>query len=197
VLAFACALAVNAASFVAGGAAALTVGATVGTWVRAGLSSGRRDSQEAVLGMWLLGTAPNNALTYGGDSDLARGLQSQEETQFARNRIAAGELTTPFDYRASGDGLLVTAGNVLRDGCTYALWASSCLGLGNQTKAGVGSWSGEAVANPNGTTTFTATNDISLRSAIGILPATRPFLEAITPSNGPFSTVRQEISWTE
>ena len=183
-----CLLGVGALSVGIGVATTATAGRTLGTFIAAGLSTGRRDSQTAAIGMWILGITPGNTITYNGKSVLAQQLQQQQEVANAREDMAAGIPYSDFFYSATASNdPLATAGNLARDSCTYLFWSSSCGGAGDRIKAGMGSYSGSAIANSDGSVTYTVNNPISLGSAIGLpfIPGLRELIDDHDPKSGP------------
>ncbi|MBF4636294.1 hypothetical protein ITJ38_17925 [Agreia pratensis] len=167
-------------------------------------SMSKTDEGKIILG-WATGIASKNTV-YGPGSGLVHNLQNQSETNTAREQIlsalaSTGQATSrQANYVASGGSLIP---NLARDSCTYVLWDTNCLGLGNQTKAALGSYELTATAsNVNeashtATITYVGSNTTTLGSAIGLIPGTRDPLNDFARSTGFFSEVDQGFSWTE
>ncbi|WP_454809651.1 RHS repeat-associated core domain-containing protein [Paenarthrobacter nitroguajacolicus] len=200
------------------GGAVAAVGRTAVTAVRqaatdftnAAVGSRKATQPGKALTNWALGR-PQEKLTpavHDGRGEYVTAIQNRQETRNLRSeamgKLSQGESEMNLDipYRAGSPGL--SNPNFLKDVCNYSHWLEGC-GYQEHPRAisALGTYNLNAkvenhdTRNRTATLVFTATNDITLGSAISPTPGMRPWFDGLPGKDGPFSKVTQEFIWRE
>lgn len=189
------------------GQLANSVPSSAGTWTDDATAGGK-----LIIGFILGQTKPQ--LVFGSDSRIVGamrkssiadpGLSSIREAIAGGAHIGDDALNFQGVYNAQ-DGNYIS--NFLRDAGTYSSFDQA--GEVDQMKAALGSFSYSATVvgidsqNHTATVVIRGRNDSTIGSALGLIPATRPFLNEsvsvrdVTAGRGPMSPVSQSWSYSE
>lgn len=122
--------------------------------------------------------------------------------EIRENLVERGQ-SGPESAKYVAEDWLISIPNFLRDSCTYAFWDTSCVGVGNQAKAALGSYgltgriSHFDAGARTAVITFSGSNQTTLGSAFGITDKQRNDLNNFANASGYGLEIDQHFEWSE